>query len=421
MKAIRSRGSIALGAATLIAASCLGSISTAAATPSKSPIVIGMIADETGVAASTFADGPGGAQARIDLQNAEGGVDGHPLKLVVEDDQSTSTGNATASDLLVQDDHAFGIIEDSAFAFGGYKYLQQEGIPVTGGAYDGPEWNTQPNTNLFDADGPTTSAPAGGEYYTYTNVAVLLKDLGVKKMAALSYNASGGTADMDSLMELLAAGVKEGIKNCYFNDSTPFGGANFTSIMLGVHSAGCDGVTCGFVLSSDVACTQAIHNAGLDVVNYLGSPAYAQSVLTSATARDALQGTYISGVINFTTPNAAVDTMLGALKKYDKTYPGGIPDLGLYNSYLEADLMIKGLQLAGNSPSRSAFIKNLREVGDYTAGGILPSPLTFQHFGTAGMLPKELCTPNFQVKGNKFVFYKTTCGALLAVPSIPVS
>ena len=130
--------------------SLLGTIGVAAASAAKSPIVIGMIADVTGPAASTFADGPGGAQARIDLQNAQGGVDGHPLKLVVEDDQSSATGNSTASNYLVQDAHAFGIIEDSAYAFGGYKYLQEKGIPVTGGAYDGPEWNMEPDTNMFD-------------------------------------------------------------------------------------------------------------------------------------------------------------------------------------------------------------------------------------------------------------------------------
>ena len=54
----------------------------------SSTITIGMMDDETGVAASTTGDGVGAAQARIDLQNKEGGVDGRKLKLVAVDTQS---------------------------------------------------------------------------------------------------------------------------------------------------------------------------------------------------------------------------------------------------------------------------------------------------------------------------------------------
>src|ERR1700722_19559158 len=72
-----------------------------AAKATKSPIIIGYISNLTGVASSTFTDGAGGAQAVIDQVNAAGGVNGHPLKLVVKDDQSNPTLDATASQELV--------------------------------------------------------------------------------------------------------------------------------------------------------------------------------------------------------------------------------------------------------------------------------------------------------------------------------
>ncbi len=93
-----SRWSVALGAAVLVASTLLGATGSGAATSNNSPIVLGYIGDLTGVAASTFADGPAGAQARIDLQNAEGGVDGHKLKMVVADTQSSPTLAATAAE-----------------------------------------------------------------------------------------------------------------------------------------------------------------------------------------------------------------------------------------------------------------------------------------------------------------------------------
>ena len=101
--------------------SLAGVITALSATPasasSKAPIIIGYITDETGAASSTYINAIQGAQARIDAQNAVGGVNGHKLELVAEDDQSTPTGNSTAAHLLVSKG-AFGIIEDNSGAFG---------------------------------------------------------------------------------------------------------------------------------------------------------------------------------------------------------------------------------------------------------------------------------------------------------------
>ncbi|HLG67314.1 MAG TPA: ABC transporter substrate-binding protein, partial [Acidimicrobiales bacterium] len=98
----------AVGASALLlaglATTAIGA--AAGATPKNSPIVIGYITSITGNASSTFADGPGGAQARVDLQNAHGGVNGHPLKLVVEDDQSSVSTDLTAAQDLVANKHA---------------------------------------------------------------------------------------------------------------------------------------------------------------------------------------------------------------------------------------------------------------------------------------------------------------------------
>ena len=57
---------------------------------------------------------------------ADGGVNGHPLQLVVADDTSTPSGNQVAAQELVQAKQVFGVIEDSSLTFGGAKYLSQQ-------------------------------------------------------------------------------------------------------------------------------------------------------------------------------------------------------------------------------------------------------------------------------------------------------
>src|ERR1700676_1156172 len=77
----------ACGSSTQHSSSSTAAESGAPATggPTKSTITIGYINDITGPGASTVADGTAAAQARVDMQNADGGVNGHPLKLVVSD------------------------------------------------------------------------------------------------------------------------------------------------------------------------------------------------------------------------------------------------------------------------------------------------------------------------------------------------
>ena len=56
----------------------------ASASTAKAPITIALITSLTGPAATEFASDPSGFLARIDLQNANGGIDGHKLVPLAE-------------------------------------------------------------------------------------------------------------------------------------------------------------------------------------------------------------------------------------------------------------------------------------------------------------------------------------------------
>src|SRR3984957_942345 len=130
----------------------LGSQGASAATAaSKSTVTIAYVCDCTGPGGPEDIGAPGAFRARVDLQNAMGGVDGHKLSVLVLDDATSPTQDATA----VQDavSHGvIGIVADTALFFSGAKYAQQAGIPVTGSFQDGPEWGEQPYTNMFASD-----------------------------------------------------------------------------------------------------------------------------------------------------------------------------------------------------------------------------------------------------------------------------
>ena len=120
---------VAIGA---VATMGLGSAGAAAALDdgvTAKSIDIGYIFSKTGVAGSTFLNADKGCQARIDRQNAAGGVNGRKINVEMVDDQSGGA-NKTAAQDLVQNKHVFMIVNNSSFAFLTYRFLLDDGRPA---------------------------------------------------------------------------------------------------------------------------------------------------------------------------------------------------------------------------------------------------------------------------------------------------
>ena len=406
-----------LGAAFFCLTGVLVGISGGAATAAKAPIVIGMVTDETGAEAGTFVDDVDGAQARIDAQNAVGGVDGHKLVLDVEDDQSTVAGNLTASQTLVEDKGAFGLIQISSTTYGAAPYLQKKGIPVVGFADDGTEWGQQPNSNMFSVTGILTS-PINGRIYSYNGSVQIFKDLGVTKLATVVANVPSAIQAGNSLF---SAAKTLGISKC-LDDVVPLGAVNFTTFALQMKQLGCNGIE---VLHGEATCLgvqTAIVQAGLaKKVSDFCVTSYDQSLLSQPSALKTMQGTYTQATVNVLGNDIAppVKVFLKNLHKYT-TWPGGLPSGELLDAYESADLFIKGLQLAGG-PNRATFISKLRGLNNWTAEGLITAPgEDFQHFATLAGVPKKACAPLLELKGKSFVPAlggKPVCGTLVSAPA----
>ncbi len=69
--------------------------------------------------------------------------------------------------------------------------------------------------------------------------------------------------------------------------------------------------------------------------------------------------------------------------------PTQFPTFGQYESWAGADLMIKGLELAGTNPTRAEVINELRGVTSYNANGLLP--VTFDYATNFGHNPPQTC------------------------------
>jgi branched-chain amino acid transport system substrate-binding protein len=119
--------------------------SSGSSAASGSDLVIGTIGDFSGPSGE-----PGhlaGLQAWVDSVNASGGINGHQVKLIAEDDQGDATKSQADIRQLVQVDHVLAIVspEASGTESGWASYVQQQHVAVVGGEADTPVWFTNPS------------------------------------------------------------------------------------------------------------------------------------------------------------------------------------------------------------------------------------------------------------------------------------
>lgn len=136
---------------------------------SKAPVVVGEIGTWSGVIGSAYAPARDAFGAWASWVNAHGGVLGHPIKVLVADDNNDNATDVSAAQTMVQDDHAIALV--NAFPAGGdasalAQYAKQANIPVIGGAASAGPWFQSPV--MF----PTSAGTSGTVPYDYAKVMV---------------------------------------------------------------------------------------------------------------------------------------------------------------------------------------------------------------------------------------------------------
>lgn len=396
-------GGLALAVVVATGGTSLVDAGAAGAASNGQPITIAMVSSLTGPGASEFSQSAAGFTARIDLQDAHGGVDGHKLVGLVLDDQTSPTGIVTAvQDALSKG--ALGIVSDSPLFFLAAKYPQQAGVPVTGGFFDGPEWGQQPYTNMFAADFGSVDP----KYPVNTGIGTFMRDHGGTVVCSYGYSISPsstrsaiGTAD-----SFAHAGGKEGV----LDTSVPFGSVDMTTEALVAKQKHCDAFYAGLDDNSNFALATAIRQDGIKpkVVVF---PTGFESSLIGTPAWAEVQGGYFDSEFRpFQLPDAGTRQMQAALEKYAHFKPDQFPSFSQYESWLGADLMIKGMELAGKSPTQAGIIHALRNLKSYDGGGLLP--ITIDYATIFGHDPAQSCGWYMIAEKKGFVpaSSKPTCG-----------
>ena len=397
----------ALTALALVTAACGSSSSTSSTTSTSSssaasgtPIKIALITSLTGLAASEFQTSPQGFLARIDLQNAEGGINGHKIDPIVIDDQTSFTTVVTATKQAIADG-AIGIVNDSSLFFTAAKYPQEAGIPVTGGSFDGLEWGEQPYTNMFSADQGSFNSTVPVNYLTgkflKAHGGTVLGSYGFGVSPSSLYAANGATKSA------LCTGITNGV----LDTTVPFGSVNFSTEALDAKSAGVDALSGSMTNASNFALVTALKQAGvkLKVVDF---PTGYEADIIGTPAWQEVQGDYFATTFRpMSLPNAGTIQMQNALLKYQGRKISDFPSFNVYESWVGTDLMIQGIKLAGPNPTSAKVITALHTVNSYNADGIVPISYGYST-ASFGKCQSTLCEWFMKVEPQGFVAASAT-------------
>lgn len=341
--------------AVLIVAGC-GSSAHSAAGGGGHSYTIGVLTDDTGIAASSNFTFVKGVKAGIHLASR----DGYTIKYVVADTASTPAGALSAAKKLVEQDHVFAVVAESALLFAGANYLTNANIPVIGAAEDGPEWATA--KNMFGVYG------VPHEEVVTTTFGQFMKDQGVTTVGALGYSISPSSSESakGAAKSAQAAGLKVG----YLNASFPFGSTNVAPVALAMKSAHVDGFYASVDPNTGFSLVTALRQAGQDLKAALLPTGYGGDLLQAGPgALQEAQNVYFSLTyepVEMHTP--ATEQFQSDLKAVGVT---GDPTYAEYNGYLSVGMLVRALRGAGTNATRASLLNALSGIHDWDAYGLV--------------------------------------------------
>ena len=142
---------------------------------SASPVKVMDIATLTspGETVNLYPEAPAGAKAAANAINQHGGIGGHPIQIIVCDDQANPDQAATCGRDAVSD-HVVAVISQSLFSSSYINELGAASIPLVGNdLYADPDY-TSPYSFPVDTSSPALYAGGATE---------LMKKYGVKKIS----------------------------------------------------------------------------------------------------------------------------------------------------------------------------------------------------------------------------------------------
>jgi branched-chain amino acid transport system substrate-binding protein len=355
----------------------------------RSPVVIGNVGTYTGPAGSSLADQPVGVQLWVRWVNDRGGVNGHPVKVVVADDGGDQARHRALVQQLVETQGVIALVGDGEVITGASSvdYLTQKGVPVIGNE-GGSEW-------FYSSPTYFTQIPTGQTYWkaVASSVADAGRAKSKQKWASITCTEATTCADADRTWndggEIKSVGLTP-----VYRARASIAQPDFTAECLNARNAGAEILT----LVMDAASVQrvAASCARQDFRPLITE--VASSSKTSHASDPNLSHGVVASIGHFSWTDAstpAAQEFQAAVKQYLGKEPAGA---GLASAWASAKMFEKAAAHMGEPPTAAAVLDGLYAMQGETLGGLV-MPLTFTRGQNA---PRQVCWMTNVGEGGKW-------------------
>ena len=258
------------------------------------------------------------------------------------DDQTSPTADPVAVKDAISKG-VTGIVSVSPLFFEGAKVCAAGRNPGHRWLLRRPGVGTQPYTNMFASDAGSVN-PKYPVSSLYGNI---VKKYGGTVVGSYGYGISPSA--VRSATGFAESSQRQGLKVGVLDVSVPYGSVAFGTRRLRPNRQGVNVMWPSMDDNSDFALVTAMKQAGVKLKTIILPTGYEPSVVNSPAWPD-LQGAYFfSGFRPLSLPNAGTKQLASALQKYEHRSSSEFPTYDVYQAWVGADLMIKGLELAGKT------------------------------------------------------------------------
>lgn len=313
-------------------------------------IVVGSLQDLSGPIVALGAHFKNGTQMRFDEENANGGVHGRTLRLIVEDTAYDPKKAVLAAEKLINRDHVFAVINNlgspvvmaTMFRFVDAGVLHLFPAAPLKDVYE-------PLHPLKFAISPsyTVSVPPAARY--------LMTKLAAKRVGILYQDDDMGHEVLRG-MDTLLSGLK--LDWCE-KTSYKRGATDFSSQVARLKAADCDFVVLATVVRETIGAYKEAKRIGWNVPMLVTASGYTAQVHQLGGA--AMEGLYGTVLIQHPYAEGANPVLAFWIKRYEQKFATE-PNTWSLLAYAGADLFVRALQQAGPKAGATAVAKALERT-----------------------------------------------------------
>jgi branched-chain amino acid transport system substrate-binding protein len=338
------------------------------------PIRLGSVGTTSGPIGGALAPGVRAAQAWAAWVNANGGIDGHPVELVVADDGGDPARHRSLVQQFVEDRGVVAFLHTTAALSGqsAVTYLEGKKVPVVGSEGGSPWFLTSP---MYFPQMPSDTRLAS----SFGNLmAELGRPKGFTKVAIVSCAEAQGCASATTAEGFTQAGLE-----IVYRSRASLAQPDYTAPCLAAKN---EGAQMMFVALDGQANQRLADNcAAVDFRPLLVHSA--QSTSPAELTRPSMNGAYVgqSTAPWFQTSIPAVAEFDRVMKAYA---PSVVPDGSAIQGWVSARLIEAALRKAADPTTSAGILQGLYAIQGDDLGG-LTYPISFRQGASnnAGVMP----------------------------------